>query len=445
MVVIKRDPGLTDTASFDSSLTAAVSDGTATVFTGHSAIADAGYLYQNMGWASYQIYYNGGAATSATSNLPMLVKFGIDQLAGFLGGKVVKAQLRLYAGGGNSCGTAGLVTTSDWLEGTMVRACPGADGGVSGAFPIGYNTDAYQTADGQAIPGAGQNSMDLCVFGWANNQPFDISKDCAFVGSLPVKRTYPATPGSGDVYMTFDLTQFMQAWANGTPNYGFALNVGNYGFFLSENQTNLDHQPVLLMEYQEHGDPAAITDLTATPADWFQIDLNWTAPSANPPAPVASYDIRYSMSPITDDASFDAAAQCGCTVPTPAEPGTPEHFTINNLDANMTYYFAIKATDVVGTVSAISNVPVSATTNMMDVTAPAQINGLAAPIVKPNYVTLTWTATGDDDMTGQSAGYDLRYSTQPINSDTDFANATALTDVTAPKAPARRRPIHCTV
>ncbi|RKX20157.1 MAG: hypothetical protein DRP51_06170 [Candidatus Zixiibacteriota bacterium] len=35
-----------------------------------------------------------------------------------------------------------------------------------------------------------------------------------------------------------------------------------------------------------------------------------------------------------------------------------------------------------------------------------------------NYVKLTWTATGDDSTWGQSSIYDIRYSTEPVGTDT---------------------------
>ncbi len=109
---------------------------------------------------------------------------------------------------------------------------------------------------------------------------------------------------------------------------------------------------MLVIDYDQHGTPNAITDLAATNEDWFKIDLTWTAPSANPPAAVASYDIRYSTSPITDDASFEAATQYTGQVLTPAQPGTAETITITGLDPSTTYYFAIKGIDIVGTISA---------------------------------------------------------------------------------------------
>src|SRR5437764_742957 len=48
-------------------------------------------------------------------------------------------------------------------------------------------------------------------------------------------------------------------------------------------------------------------------------------------------------------------------------------------------------------------------------------------------VTLAWTAPGDDDASGQATRYDLRWSTAPIVTLGDFAQATAVAGVGAPQ------------
>lgn len=49
-------------------------------------------------------------------------------------------------------------------------------------------------------------------------------------------------------------------------------------------------------------------------------------------------------------------------------------------------------------------------------------------------ITLTWIATGDDGYDGTAASYDLRFSTSPILTDTDFENATIVTGIDPPLA-----------
>jgi hypothetical protein len=48
--------------------------------------------------------------------------------------------------------------------------------------------------------------------------------------------------------------------------------------------------------------------------------------------------------------------------------------------------------------------------------------------------TLSWTAVGDDSLTGTATSYEVRYATTPITA-ANFASATAVTGVPAPAAP----------
>ena len=74
--------------------------------------------------------------------------------------------------------------------------------------------------------------------------------------------------------------------------------------------------------------PAAVGDLAAGNPDWFKLDLTWTAPTDYPLGPVAGYDIRYSLSPITE-ANWASALSCGCApgVAAPGQPRPPPHGT----------------------------------------------------------------------------------------------------------------------
>ncbi len=376
---------------------------------------------------SNSAYYNYGAKTQSMGGNSInyvLYRFDLGSLPGFIGGRVNFAQLRLYhasGNGGGSGGTAlGQVLTHDWLEGTSTGGYPGAAGGVSSKHPIGYNTAANRNADDGTTP-------PLASWGIGSDSSFNKSVD----GGPAVASSKWGSTGAN--WTVWTVTDIVSDWATGTDNYGFYQCGNNYLWQTSESGSQ--YQPVLFIDYSPDGPPDGITDLTVTGTDWYKVDLQWTAPNDEPAGPVKQYDIRYSTSPIIDDASFDAASQCTCPLPTPAAPGTIEHLTILDLTPEMTYYLAIKSADMVGTVSVLSNAPVSATTLPMDVTPPAPITTLAASVIKPNYVTLTWTSVGDDDMTGQSVSYDLRYATSPITDDASFDAATPVTGLAAPKAP----------
>ena len=176
--------------------------------------------------------------------------------------------------------------------------------------------------------------------------------------------------------------------------------------------------------------PAAITDLSVPATTAASVSLRWTAPTDNS-GKAASYNIRYSTSPIADDAAFTAAT-AATGAPVPANPGQQENFTVSGLTPATQYYFAIKSADSSGNISVLSNVPMG-TTQAPDTTAPAAVTNLTATAIGRNQLTLTWTATGDDGSTGTATTCNIRYSTSPI-SDATFAAAAALTGLPTPKA-----------
>ena len=89
----------------------------------------------------------------------------------------------------------------------------------------------------------------------------------------------------------------------------------------------------------------------------------------------ASYDLRYSSSPITNDADFNSANQIlGLNSPKPA--GEEEQYTVLSLDCNTKYYFAIKAKDEADNQSELSNV---INGEIVDVTPPEIISLAADP------------------------------------------------------------------
>lgn len=109
-------------------------------------------------------------------------------------------------------------------------------------------------------------------------------------------------------------------------------------------------------------------------AEAASVTLRWTAPGDDGSVGTAAqYDVRYSTSTITAN-NWNSASQV-TGEPAPKVAGSSESFTIPNLTANTTYYFAIKTADEATNWSGLSNV-VSVTT--ADETAPAAIADLTA-------------------------------------------------------------------
>jgi hypothetical protein len=102
--------------------------------------------------------------------------------------------------------------------------------------------------------------------------------------------------------------------------------------------------------------PTAVGNLTASNPTNSSIDLAWTAPGDDGDTGTASvYDIRYSVSPITDE-NFASATQV-TDEPNPLIAGTSQSMTVIGLSPNTNYYFAIKTADEASNTSALSNVP----------------------------------------------------------------------------------------
>ena len=180
---------------------------------------------------------------------------------------------------------------------------------------------------------------------------------------------------------------------------------------------------------------ARITDLDHGAIGFNKVVLVWTAIDDGSLGTFASYDARYSTSPIADDATFNAATQA-TGEPTPKAPGGAETFTVTGLVGSTMYWFAIKAIDNGGNRSPLSNV-LQLTTAPPDLTPPQWIGNLkGAPSKTAKSVDLTWTAPADYGANGggpfAATAYNLRYSTSPIT-EANFAAATAVTGLAAPK------------
>jgi len=106
--------------------------------------------------------------------------------------------------------------------------------------------------------------------------------------------------------------------------------------------------------------PAAVSDLAASGPTTESVTLSWTAPGDDGnTGTAASYDLRYSISNITD-LNFGLASQVPGE-PLPLTAGTSQNKTVSGLSPDMTYYFALKTSDEANNVSGISNVAVTAT------------------------------------------------------------------------------------
>ncbi|KAB2907896.1 MAG: C25 family cysteine peptidase [Ignavibacteriales bacterium] len=101
--------------------------------------------------------------------------------------------------------------------------------------------------------------------------------------------------------------------------------------------------------------PDQITNLSAGDACSNSITLNWSAPYDSTFGGVQAYDIRYSLTPIANDVDFNNATSIMYSGHSDSA-GTPKSYTVRGLAFNTLYYFAVKAMDMWGNRSVMSNV-----------------------------------------------------------------------------------------
>lgn len=101
--------------------------------------------------------------------------------------------------------------------------------------------------------------------------------------------------------------------------------------------------------------PARVTSLSGSNITETSVDVSWTAPGDDEAlGTAASYDIRYSTTPITDATWPDAAQATG--EPAPKASGSSESFSLVGLSSNTQYSIALRVRDEAGNISPISNV-----------------------------------------------------------------------------------------
>jgi len=155
--------------------------------------------------------------------------------------------------------------------------------------------------------------------------------------------------------------------------------------------------------------PADVADLRVAGITAGDVTLAWTAPGDDgTTGTAAEYDLRYSAEPLFASNWSQASPVAG--VPAPGPAGSEESFTVA-LGENQTWYLALVTADAAGNHSGLSNV-IEAIVG--DDTPPGPTADLRAVGGDRTGVTLSWTAPGDDGTEGTAAGYDLRWSLDPL-------------------------------
>lgn len=150
---------------------------------------------------------------SASSYVAVLTKFDLSSLPA--GAIIEKAQIRFYAGNGNSSQKLARVVTHDWTEALATRASP--------------------------------NGLSSPSWGPAGDSIWDTAMDTGPASNFD---SCPA----GANFAVEDVTADVQAFVNGTlPNYGWAMfqtlmAYGNHNYITSENADD-GRRPALFISY----------------------------------------------------------------------------------------------------------------------------------------------------------------------------------------------------
>ena len=161
--------------------------------------------------------------------------------------------------------------------------------------------------------------------------------------------------------------------------------------------------------------PAAVSDLATNQAGTHSVTLRWTVTGDDGfSGKASSYDLRYSLGPITEANFAEATAAIG--TPVASVPGTLESFKVPGLVPNTDYYFALRVRDNVGNFSGVSNV-VSARTKSTLIRFQDNMESGSS----------NWTVAGSDGVVGPALWH---LSTHRSNSPTTafyYGKATTLT------------------
>jgi PKD repeat protein len=140
-----------------------------------------------------------------------------------------------------------------------------------------------------------------------------------------------------------------------TPTHAYAK-VGTFTVYLTVHDgTASSSQVWTTAKVTDATPPSPVSNLAATATTNRSVTLAWTATGDDGGAgTAASYDLRYSTEPLTEE-SF-ATAFAVQDEPAPRTSGSAESLTVGSLLPGTTYHFALKATDAAGNVSPLSNV-----------------------------------------------------------------------------------------
>jgi hypothetical protein len=241
-----------------------------------------------------------------------------------------------------------------------------------------------------------------------------------------------ATVSETQVAYTVTLTHPSRGTATVTFNKGAATNGGSVTV---DGQTYTLTNSVQSIIVNDNG-PVWGNVSGGTPAPTSTIPVDTTAPVLSSIAAGGITTQGATISWSTNEAS-DTRVEYGTTaaygsVTAGAANTTAHTLTLSNLAAATTYHYRVRSTDVAGNEAiSTSRTFTTAAPAVVDTTAPSTITNLVAASPTHTSAQLTWSAPGNNGVSGTATSYELRYSTTPLSA-AAFGSGVQATGVPAP-------------
>jgi Tol biopolymer transport system component len=143
--------------------------------------------------------------------------------------------------------------------------------------------------------------------------------------------------------------------------------------------------------------PATVQDLSITSISEFTMQLTWEAPGDDGMEGQAeSYDLRYSLTPLTEQ-NWESA-QSVSPLPTPGPSGSRDATDVEGLFSLTTYHFGLKSTDDSGNESGLSNTVAGSTLPLepVQLTFDGEYDYVCAPAWSPRGDLIAYESCRDD-------------------------------------------------
>jgi PKD repeat protein len=313
-------------------------------------------------------------------------------------------------------------------------------GGIR-SFPYSGYPRTYGDLTGSSVHGDGEIYAATMWRLWELWQANGLSKDLLLDYIVAGMNFTPARPAyedmrDGILAAITDTDHQCLVWEAFAQ---FGIGVGAVG---TESPVSVTESFFLpgLCEEDDTIPPSQVVDLSLESIDARSATLSWTATGDDGTVGNAlSYDLRYSLAPITEE-NFGSAIQV-TGLPLPNPPGTLETAGVTGLSPNTTYYFAVRVLDNVNNVSPVSNVVSDTTQPLVTVFNDDLENGadnwLITGTVDPSTGLPLWHTTSHRFSSPSTAFYYgidgvLNYDTGSINSGQITSIPISLEGITEP-------------